>query len=217
MKIKFLLIGEGTSDLRLVNHIETIFIEEGFDEVSGEAPDLSLFNPPVGRDISSKLKCLIKNFPEFDVIFIHRDADGGTIDARIQEIEDAITDLLPIENIIPVIPVTMLETWLLADIETIKTIAGNKKFRAPIPNLPPPNRLESVRNTKDLLLEILCIISETQGARLQKFKKRFPEMRARLTYELDTNGNINDLPSYRTFREKIHQLSSTKLNRNGNF
>lgn len=214
MKIKFLLIGEGTSDLRLVNHIETIFIEEGFDEVSGEAPDLSLFNPPVGRDVSSKIKCLIKNFPEFDVIFIHRDADGGTIDARVQEIEDAIANLLPIEKTIPIIPVTMLETWLLADIETIKIIAGNKNFRTPIPNLPSPNKLESVRNSKDLLLEVLCIISETQGARLQKFKKRFPEMRARLTYELDTNGSIKDLPSYRTFREKIRHFSSTKLNLN---
>lgn len=214
MKIKFLLIGEGTSDLRLVNHIETIFIEEGFDEVSGEAPDLSLFNPPVGRDVSSKIKCLIKNFPEFDVIFIHRDADGGTIDARVQEIEDAIANLLPIEKTIPIIPVTMLETWLLADIETIKIIAGNKNFRTPIPNLPSPNKLESVRNSKDLLLEVLCIISETQGARLQKFKKRFPEMRARLTYELDTNGSIKDLPSYRTFREKIRHFSSTKLNPN---
>lgn len=214
MKIKFLLIGEGTSDLRLVDHIETIFIEEGFDEASGEAPDLSLFNPPVGRDISSKLNCLVKNFPEFDVIFIHRDADGGTLDARIQEIEHAISDLIPAEKIIPVIPVTMLETWLLADVESIKTIAGNRNFRGPISNLPSPNKLESVRDTKDLLLEILCLISETQGSRLQKFKKRFPEMRARPTYELNTNGKINDIPSYRIFRQKIHQFSLIKLDNN---
>ncbi|MCQ4261161.1 DUF4276 family protein [Stutzerimonas stutzeri] len=212
MRINFLLIGEGTSDLRLIDHIESIFINEGFTEVSGEAPDLGRFTPPAGRDTKSKIGCLLKHFPNFDAIFIHRDADNSGAAAREREIADAAAELISLDKVIPVIPVTMLETWLLADIDILKRVAGNLNYKGIPNNLPPINRLESVKDSKQLLLDTLCTLSETQGARLQKFKKRFPEMRARLTYDLDPNGPINELSSYREFRARIKELSNRLLN-----
>ncbi len=211
MRISFLLIGEGTSDLRLIDHIESIFIDEGFTEVSGEAPDLGRFNPPAGRDTKSKLGCLLQNFPQFDVIFIHRDADNAGAAAREREIAEAAAELISSEKIIPIIPVTMLETWLLADIDTLKRIAGNVNYKGTPNNLPPANRLENIKDAKQLLLDTLCTLSGTQGTRLQKFKKRFPEMRARLTYDLDPNGPINELSSYRELRFRISALANRLL------
>ncbi|MGF6371779.1 hypothetical protein OKW40_004529 [Paraburkholderia sp. RAU6.4a] len=94
MKIRFILTGEGTSDLNLVDHIENVLIEEGFSEVSGEAPDLSMFQRPVGRTVREKLDALLRHYPNADVIFVHRDADNAGIVQREQEIIAAADGLV---------------------------------------------------------------------------------------------------------------------------
>ncbi|MBD8721908.1 hypothetical protein IFT43_00865 [Oxalobacteraceae sp. CFBP 13708] len=210
MKLNFLLIGEGSSDIRLTNHIENILIEEGFDEVSGEAPDLSLFPTPIGRSIKEKLSALMRFYPHADIIFVHRDADNAGVAQRLIEIKKAVDDLNLSINVIPIIPVTMLETWLLADVNAIKKIAGKPKTLS-ISCIPAINRLESCADTKRVLMDALCEASETQGHRLQKFKGRFCEMRARLTTDLDHSGPVNELPSYKDFRLLISGMAENLL------
>lgn len=211
MKIRFVLTGEGTSDLRLVEHIQTVLIEEGFSEVSGEAPDFSLFSPVVGRSVRDKVRALVKHYPHADVIFVHRDADNVGAPVREQEIINASDGVVEAGRIVPIIPVTMLETWLLADLEAIKVVAGNSEFRGAPNCVPSLRRLEQARDTKQILLDALCEVSGTQGARLAKFKKRFSEMRARLTIDLNPNGPVQELPSYQAFRRKVNAFARGKL------
>lgn len=211
MKTTFILTGEGSSDLRLVEHIENILIEGGFAEASGEAPDLCMFKQPVGRTIREKLIVLLKHYPNVDVIFIHRDADNAGIPAREQEISAAIQGVIETDRIIPVIPVTMLETWLLADSAAIKRVAGNSGYRGNLECIPTIRQMENIPDAKQLLLDALCEASQTQGARLRKFKKRFPEMRARLTFDLDPNGPVKQLNSYQHFRKQIRIYCRQKL------
>lgn len=212
MKIRFVLTGEGSSDLRLVEHIQTILIGEGFSEVSGEVPDLGMFSPPVGRSVREKLQALVRYYPHADVIFVHRDADNVGADIREQEIAEASDGVVPLSRVVPVIPVTMLETWLLADVDAIKLVAGNSSFRGALNSVPAMRRLESTRDTKQLLMDALCEASETQGARLAKFKKRFSEMRARLTIDLNPDGPVKGLASYQDFRRKVSSFSQAFLN-----
>lgn len=211
MKLNFLLIGEGNSDLRLADHIEYLLIEEGFTEVSGEAPELGLFPAAVGRTVREKLTVLLKYYPHTDVVFIHRDCDGAGVAAREREIFDGALDVIHPEMIVPIIPTTMLETWLLADKNAIKRIAGNVSGREDVTCIPSLNRLEAVLDAKQLLLDALCEASRTQGGRLKKFRGRFFEMRARLTTDLDPNGPVRELPSYVNFRRKIKQLARRLL------
>lgn len=211
MKTTFILTGEGSSDLRLVEHIENILIESGFAEASGEAPNLSMFKQPVGRTVREKLTVLLTHYPNIDVIFIHRDADNAGILAREQEISVAAQGVVEMDRIIPVIPVTMLETWLLADSAAIKRVAGNGGYKGNLECIPAIRQMENIPNAKQLLLDALCEASQTQGTRLRKFKKRFPEMRARLTFDLDPNGPVQQLDSYRYFRERISIFCKQKL------
>lgn len=211
MKINFVLTGEGPSDLRLVDHIENVLIDEGFAEVSGDAPDLSIFNPPVGRTVRDKLVALLRHYPNADAIFVHRDADNAGDVARQLEIEEAADGLIPLERVIPIVPVAMLETWLLADPSVIKRVAGNERLKGPINCLPPVAQLEQTTDTKRVLLDALCEASQTQGGRLKSFKARYPEMRARLTFDLDPNGPVQRLPSYRRFREQIRAFARNRL------
>lgn len=211
MKIHFILIGEGSSDLRLVDHIQNILLEEGFTEVSGEAPDLGMFPNPVGRTVRDKINTLLLHYQSIDAIFVHRDADNAGLAAREEEISAAIQGLVPHEKVVPIIPVKMLETWLLTDHEAIKRIAGNINYRGDL-GIPGARQLESAHNTKQILMDALCVASQTQGVRREKFKKRFAEMRARLTYDLDYKGSVQSLASYQHFRRKITEFSQSKLN-----
>jgi hypothetical protein len=210
MKIHFILIGEGSSDLRLVDHIQNILLEEGFSEVSGEAPDLGMFPNPAGRTVRDKINTLLHHYQNIDAIFVHRDADSAGVTAREQEISNASRGLIPSDRLIPIIPVKMLETWLLTDLEAIKRIAGNSSYRGDL-GIPGIRNLENSHDTKQILIDALCQASQTQGARRAKFKKRFTEMRARLTYDLDHNGPVQNLPSYQHFRRKITEFSQSKL------
>ncbi|MDG9925968.1 MULTISPECIES: hypothetical protein [unclassified Pseudomonas] len=171
MKINFILTGEGSSDLRLVEHIENILIQNGFDEASGEAPDLGrLVNPP-GRTVREKLIAILQYYPDIDAIFVHRDADGTGTAAREQEIALACGGIAGLPTVIPIIPVTMLETWLLADQDAIKRVSGNQNNQGQITCIPGLNRLESTRDTKTLLLEALCEASAAQGGAIGKIQK----------------------------------------------
>jgi hypothetical protein len=215
MKINFLLTGEGSSDLRLVEHIENILIEHGFSEVKGEAPNLSLFPQRIGTSLREKLPALVKHYPSADLIFIHRDADNVGIEVRQQEINEAASETIKGKYIIPVIPVCMLESWLLADHEAIKRVAGKPSKKGPLTSIPPLRNIESTRNAKSILMDALCEASETQGNRLLNFKKRFPEMRARLTIDLDPQGPVQNLSSYKNFIKSIEDFANDQKKNKG--
>ncbi|NTZ09628.1 hypothetical protein [Burkholderia metallica] len=211
MKVNFVLTGEGPSDRNLADHIESILIEEGFEEVSGSAPDLGLLPNPVGRSVRDKLNVILQLYPNVDAIFVHRDADRAGVDARRQEIFDAADGLIHFNKVIPIIPVTEFETWLLTDRDAIKRVAGNIGYGGSLACVPALRNLEGVHGAKEVLLEALCEASETQGARLRKFKNQFPEMRARLTFDLDPNGPVKNLVSYQEFRKSISDFARNIL------
>ncbi|WP_144023115.1 DUF4276 family protein [Burkholderia sp. AU15512] len=212
MKVNFVLTGEGPSDRNLVDHIESILIEEGFVEVSGSAPDLGLLPNPVGRGVREKINVILQLYPNVDAIFVHRDADRAGVDARRREIFDAANGLIKNHRVIPVIPVTEFETWLLTDRAAIKRVAGNVGYGGALNCIPTVRNLEGVHGAKEVLLEALCEASETQGARLRKFKNQFPEMRARLTFDLDPNGPVTNLASYQNFRRAVSDFAQKILN-----
>lgn len=211
MKISFLLTGEGTSDLMLQSHIETILVDAGFTEVHGEAPDIGLICPNAGRSVRDKLGVLKKYYPDVDVIFFHRDADGVGVEARIGEIADGCAAVEHPATTIPVIPVRELETWLLADQSAINVTAGNTNLQFQITCIPGIRRLESVADPKRLLLDALCEASQAQGGKLAKFKKRFNDMRRRLAEGLDPLGPVRELPSYQEFRRNLAGYVASRL------
>lgn len=206
MKIRFILTGEGSSDRYLVDHIENILIEEGFSEVSGEAPDLGLFQSSVGRSVAEKLQALVRAYPNADVFFVHRDADDVGLERRREEVLAAANNI-PGRRVIPLVPVCQLEAWLLSDQNSIKRIAGNAAHRGNLQSVPPIRRLEHIVDSKSVLKNALCEASGAQGGRLRKFKERFGEMRARLAYDLDPAGPVSQLNSYQIFREELRRFS----------
>src|SRR5690606_383047 len=108
-------------------------------------------------------------------------------------------------KVVPVIPQVALESWLLADVQKIKEVAGNPAARGDL-GLPKVRAIERAAAPKRLLQDALASASGLSGRRLMHFNKRFADMRYRLTIARDVAGPVTGLQSYREFRNHLQAV-----------
>ncbi|WP_143233360.1 hypothetical protein [Actinomyces ruminis] len=75
----------------------------------GDDANLQLHKGELPNSAEEKIKALAEE--PYDLIFIHRDVDNAGIEARIEECRSPGD-----KRIVPVIPVTMTEAWVLANL-----------------------------------------------------------------------------------------------------
>lgn len=196
--IRFLLITEGSSDAKLLSVLEMLCLECGAENVRGTYADLSRF-PHVGHSLPDKLTGALKYESNFNLVFIHRDADASDDAPRRAEIEQAATEVGLSLPHVPVVPIHMTEAWLLADVEAIRKAADNPRGRAAL-NLPALQDIQGVRDPKSLLKQALCMASELSGRKLDKFQKAFGRKRALLLDSLRCDGLHASLPAWQRLK-----------------
>lgn len=195
MIVKFLLVCEGSSDRGLVPHLEALCVRAGADGAMGDAPDLGLLRSPPGKAIEEQAQAALQFAGDVNLLFAHQDADArGPAEVR-RRIRDRLATVEGCPPHVCVIPVRELEAWLLLDEAAIRDVAGNPRGRDVL-ELPHKHRVEATDDPKRRLKEALTLASGKTGARLQKFKQQFPELRATLLQRLDLDGPINDLPAW---------------------
>lgn len=197
------LISEGSSDHGLTHVLERLCRSLGVPEIEVESATevLQLFKS--GGTVEGKISTLLRVDPGFDLLFVHRDADNAGLEARQQEIEAADTRAGQHRPLVRVIPVKVMEAWLLLDEDEIRTVVGNPKGKAPL-NLPKRSKVEACGDPKGRLRAAL------QAATIKKPNKkpnkkpaalssaRFNLYRARLLEDLDINGPITELHAWQT-------------------
>lgn len=103
-----------------------------------------------------------------DLILCHRDAEAAGFDFRRNEIvTSAASQPVPVE-VIPMVPVRMLESWLLTDELAIRRAANNKNGTVPI-KLPDPARIEKLADPKTTLFDALTTASDLPPRRRRGF------------------------------------------------
>ena len=202
--IKYTLLTDGRSDKTLMNIIKWSF-DNLYPRLStnGSYADLGLYlkNSLPAGDVDKRIKIAEKFYP-FDILFYHRDAekfDKNIIKKRKDEIFSKIDEQYK-SKIVCIVPVTMMETWLLINQEAIKKAAGNRNYSGII-NLPATSRLESIKDPKKELYQTLRTTSGLKGRQLKMFNER---QAVHLIAE-----NINDFSPLRelsAFREFEHDL-----------
>jgi len=203
--IKYYFICEGSSDTSLVDHIDKLLLESGYEEVYGDAPDFGLiFDKSVGKSVKDKVNAILKYDNSVNILFIHRDADNEGYEAREAEIFEQ-TEHLEGYKIIPVIPVKRLESWLVLDEQVIKDTVGYPSSRANL-GLPAKNHIEKSGSTKELLFEAMDRASGLTGKQLTKFQKHHNKFRHMLVQNLDPNGPVSTLQSHVKLRKYIDLL-----------
>ena len=145
--------------------------------------------PPV-KTLTEKIAFAIDNF-DFDILFIHRDAENQDRQKRIEEITQAAPQGQ--HPVVCVIPVKMTEAWLLTSEAVIRQAVGNPTSKAKLA-LPSLKKIESCE-AKFVLNQALIAATEWGTQRRRKFN---PEQYRYRVAELTTN--LQALRQIRSFQ-----------------
>jgi len=164
-------------------------------------------NPPKG--LNEKVKTAMNYYP-FNVVFIHRDAETTNptiIEQRHTEIFDELDDEL-YPKIVCVIPIKMMETWLMIDPEAIKKAAGNRNYKAKI-ELPLLKNLEKENQPKVTLHELLRVASGLKSRNLKKFNT---EKAVHLVAEnIEDFSQLRNLVAFKAFETDLIRVVDNYL------
>lgn len=125
------------------------------------------------QSLADRILAAIEWYP-CQVLFVHRDAENQLPDWRYEEIEQAVSTAKERGLVLPhicVVPVRMLEAWLLLDEVAIRRASGNPNGDVPL-DLPPPARIEDIPDPKQVLHDVLRTASGLRGRRLKKFREQ---------------------------------------------
>lgn len=199
--LRYTLIADGSSDKTLL-HIIRWALTQHFPKLpaDGQLADFGrLHHPP--KSLKDKY-CKAKEIYPADIYFIHRDAetnDTDSIQLRTEQIYKEIGQDA-VRTVICIIPIKMMETWLMIDAEAIKKAAGNRSYKEPI-LLPAISKLEKENQPKVTLHKLLKDASGLKGRNLDKFN---PHKAVHLLAEYtDDYSPLRKLAAFKAFEESL--------------
>ncbi len=170
-ELKFTLITDGSSDRTLMNIIKWLL-----DDLYPKLPNKGAYadfrhlsKPPKSNDIKGRIKFAGDYYP-YDILIYHRDAEStanNIIETRVKEVFDHLEAPLT-ENTVCIVPITMMESWLLFNEEAIKRASGNRNYNGQI-TLPQLAKIEEHKDPKTCLHDLLKLASGLKSRNLKKF------------------------------------------------
>lgn len=118
----------------------------------------------------NRIKVALDLYP-CDLLFVHREAEGEEREARETEIHRAVAKAgsrLKIPPVVCVVPVRMMEAWLLFNESAVRRAAGNPNGRMYL-DLPRPSTIENMPDPKAKMFDLLREASGLQGRRRKRF------------------------------------------------
>jgi hypothetical protein len=205
--LNYTLVTDGHSDANLVPIINwTLKTAAGVALSDGTHAQLErLERPPTS--LEERIAKAVELFP-CKALFIHRDAERESPNVRSRQIEKAFQQAASAGCIMPavaVIPIRMLEAWLLFDEAAIRMAAGNPNGTVAL-NLPRLSRVEDRPDPKRDLKEALRTASELQGRRLKKFSSSAAFWRL-LDYMVDFSP-LRSLSGFVAFESSVKQIAA---------
>jgi Domain of unknown function (DUF4276) len=196
IRARALLLADGPSDVPLGAHVAALARAHGM-ALDVVTPEFDRMDNPPGRTVSSRLERVLRFDADFQVLLVHRDAEGMDTARRETEIADGMAQCDVAWPVVAVIPIRMTEAWLLLDEDAIRSVAGRPSGTEPL-GLPSVAKVESVPDPKAKLQAALRTASGFSGRRLQKFSRDFPEHRRQLLGLLNRAGAVRQLGAWQT-------------------
>lgn len=173
-ELRFTFVGEGPSDAALVPILQWLLRQKlpGVNPHGGPPNFRRLRRPP--RSLIERISMAVTLVP-CDLLFVHRDADSADHATRTRVIRDALEAARATNSAfpsaVPVVPVRMLEAWLLfREFEAaVRSAANNPGGRQGL-TLPPVRRIERLRDPKQTLRELIHQASGLRGRHLDRVR-----------------------------------------------
>ena len=128
------------------------------------------------------------------MILCHRDSEREQWSMRCAEIVSASANILV--PTVPIVPVRMLESWLLLDDQAIRRAANNRNGTASL-SLPKAHEIEGLPDPKAVLFEALRRASNLPPHRLRRFREH--EARSRVASFINDVTTLRRLPAFVQF------------------
>lgn len=196
-----LLLADGPSDEPMSRHVARIARRHGF-EVDVVAPDLRRLDPPPGRAVAGRLSAVLAFDKDFDLVIVHRDAEGQDPEVRRDEVASGVASVCEQMPTLAIVPIRMTEAWLLVDEGAIRRVAGRPNGTEAL-GLPSPGTVEQVPDPKKILHEALELASGATGRRLRRFRRDFGSHRRRLLEGLDHHGPVSKLTAWQQLEASV--------------
>lgn len=161
------------------------------------------------RDLSTRIREALDLYP-CRLLFVHRDAEREPPASRVAEIRTAVAAVSGSPPHVCIVPVRMMEAWLLFDEVTLRRAAGNPNGRMPL-ELPPLRRLEEEPDPKERLRLVLREASGLSGRRL----KRFHVMPRRVAALTDDFSPLRSLPAFQRLETDLTRVLADPSLANG--
>ncbi len=187
-EVSYVLVGDGGSDKALLPIISWA-IRRARPTAVIPAPT---FVARAAKPIDGMITHVATAY-EPKLIFVHRDAEKLSYEERRREI--------PIwDRVVPVVPVRMIEAWLLIDEPALRMAAHNPNGSVAL-EMPEVNRLEGLPDPKKAVYHLLRSASELNARR----RRSFSAERAvhRLAELIDDFSPLFGLPAFASFWEEL--------------
>jgi len=105
------------------------------------------------------------------LLFVHRDAEEEQREVREAEIHKAVAESgnrVRVPPLVCVVPVRMMEAWLLFSESAVRRAAGNPNGKVAL-DLPRPSTVENMPDPKATMFELLREASGLRGRRRKRF------------------------------------------------
>ncbi len=206
IELRYTLVSDGSSDRALLPILSWLLMKhQVICPIQAEWADLGrLRNPP--KTLASRIEWSLDLYP-CDILFVHRDAEIRAERRSYQQRKDEIIGALANINLaqippICVVPVRMMEAWLLINEAALRRAAGNPNGETPL-NIPNAANLEEIPDPKEALHTLLRVASELRGRRLKRFQVR---RSAGLVAEyIDDFAQLRRLPAFRALEADIEE------------
>lgn len=200
--MRAVFLADGPSDLPLAAHLAALCaaLQREVQVTSIDPRRLGAS----GRTVEDRLRVVLAQDVDPDLVFIHRDAEGQRPEDRVAEVQmGAQAAGVEVNRVVPVVPVRMTEAWLLLDEAEIRRVAGRPTSTNPL-GLPSLQRVEAVADPKTMLRDVLVKAGAPSGNRNRKrFERDFGRHRALLLQRLDPNGPVDQLAAWRRLKQDI--------------
>jgi hypothetical protein len=189
--LRYTLLSDGTSDKALIPILTWLLRFLGVESaIQSEWADLWRL-PVKPRSTEERIVKSVELYP-CDLLFVHRDAEGETLEERVNQIRAAVEEAchqIDVPPVISVVPVRMQEAWLLFDEAAIRRAAGNPNGQSAL-RMPELRRIEDLADPKAELHNLLRIASGLSGRRLRKLNVR--------KFAIQVTGYIEDFSPLRS-------------------
>lgn len=204
-ELRYTLLSDGPSDKALMpiltwllrQHVPNLPIQPRWSDLR------RLRTPP--RELHERIRSSIELYP-CDLLFVHRDAETASLEERLGEINQVVSNAIvdrQMPAVICVVPIRMTEAWLLFDINAIRQAAGNPHGTVPL-NLPPLLNIENLSDPKEVLCDILCAATELGTRRRKRFNTNIAVQR--IPEYIEDFSSLRSLSAFIALEEELKRI-----------